>query len=246
VPGAARPEPSTHPAPHPSFGRFPCPNGIAISPLAGGAAFTANGGTNDVSVIDLPRALAGDADAEIARIAVEAGPFGIAASPDGALIAVASREDAKTGRHGSTVSLIDVRRAKGDAAGAEVARVAAGIGLDAEPSRPFDVAFTPDGRQVLATCNQTGMVCWLDVGRALEKGPAEVARLRLVDPSGGEPRPRGIAVAPGGKLAAIVGGRKGSPRSSLIWLVDVGANRVLATVTGVGNEAYALTFTSRC
>lgn len=239
---APHPEPSTHAAPHPSFGLFPCPNGIAISPLDGGVAFTANGGTNDVSVIDLRRALAGDAGAEIARVPVEAGPFGIASSPDGALIAVASREDASTGRLGSTVSLIDVSRALARAPDAEVARVSVGVGADAKPSRPFDVAFTPDGRQVLATCNRSGVVSFVDVGRALAQGPAEVFRLKLVAPSGDDSHPRGVAVTPDGSMAAIVGGRKGAPRSSLVWLIDLRARRLASTVAGVGNEAYALAF----
>jgi DNA-binding beta-propeller fold protein YncE len=239
------PEPSQHTAPHPSFGDFPCPNGIAVSSLRGGVAFTANGGTGDVSVIDLPRALAGNVEAEIARVPAEAGPFGIAASPDGALIAVASREDAKTGRHGSTVSLIDVRRAAAGSPGAEVARVSVGVGAGGVPSRPFDVAFTTDGLQVIATCNRSGLVSFVDVGCALARKPSEVCRLRLQTPSGGDPAPRGVAVAPGGHLAAIVGGRKGGPRSSHAWLVDLEQRRVVATVAGVGNEAYALAFSDR-
>jgi DNA-binding beta-propeller fold protein YncE len=241
----ADPEPGRHAAPHPSFGGFPCPNGIAVSPLHGGAAFTANGGTGDVSAVDLGRALAGSTEAEVARVPVEAGPFGIAASPDGTMIAVASREDARTGRLGSTVSLIDVRRAAVGSPGAEVARVTVGVGAGREHSRPFDVAFTTDGRQVIATCNRSGFVSIVDVGCALARKPSEVCRLRLQTPSGGEPAPRGLAVAPGGRLAAIVGGRKGAPRSSFVWLVDLEEKRVAATVAGVGNEAYALAFSGR-
>ena len=243
--GETDPEPSTHPAPHPSFGSFPCPNGIAVSPLDGGLAFTANGGTGDVSVIDLRRALDGSPGAEIARVAVEAGPFGIAASPDGALIAVASREDARSGRHGSTVSLIDVERARSGAPDAEIARVPVGVGADGEPSRPFDVAFTQDGAHILVTCNRSGMVSFIDVAWARARQPAEVHRLPLAAPSGEHPSPRGVAVSPGGRLAAIVGGRKGKPRSSIVWLIDLADRRVAATITGVGNEAYALAFVVR-
>jgi hypothetical protein len=54
----AAPVPSRHPGPHPTYGNFPDPNGVAVG---GGYIFTANGGTDDVSVIDLGRALAGDA-----------------------------------------------------------------------------------------------------------------------------------------------------------------------------------------
>ncbi len=243
--GEAGTEPTTHAAPHPSFGSFPCPNGIAVSPLHGGVAFTANGGTDDVSVIDLQRALDGSAEAEVGRIPVEAGPFGIAASPDGALIAVASREDARTGLHGSTLSLIDTRRARDGAASAEVARVPIGVGADGGPSRPFDLAFTPDGAQVLVTCNRSGMISFVDIAPDRGRQPAEVHRLPLFALDGKHPSPRGVAVAPGGRLAAVVGGRKGEPRSSIVWLVDLAVRRVAATVTGVGNEAYALAFAAR-
>lgn len=244
--GGTEPAPSPHAAPHPTFGHYPCPNGIAVSPFAGGLAFTANGGTGDVSVIRLAAALRNEPGAEVAApIPVEAGPFGIAASPDGGLVAVASREDARTGTHGRTVSLIDVERAAAGFAEGEVARVPVGIGSDGGPSRPFDVAFTPDGRQVLATCNRSGVVSCVDVAKALTGKPCESFRLALTDPSGGEPCPRGIAVAPGGRLAAVVGGRKGGPRSSLVWLIDLAERRVAATVAGVGNEAYALAFAER-
>ncbi|HXF54910.1 MAG TPA: YncE family protein [Hyphomicrobiaceae bacterium] len=244
--GRAEREPSPQPAPHPTFGHYPCPNGIAVSPLAGGLAFTANGGTGDVSVIRLAAALRNEPGAEVvAPVPVETGPFGIAVSPDGGLVAVASRENARTGTHGRTVSLIEVERAAAGSAGAEVARVPVGIGPDGRPSRPFDVTFTPDGRHVLATCNRTGVVSCVDVAQALAGKPSETFRLELTVPSGGEPSPRGIAVAPGGRLAAVVGGRKGGPRSSLVWVIDLAERRVAATVAGVGNEAYALAFAIR-
>ena len=49
-------------APDPGFGCFPNPNGLALGRATDGSAyvFSANGGTNDVSVIDLGRALRGD------------------------------------------------------------------------------------------------------------------------------------------------------------------------------------------
>jgi hypothetical protein len=107
------------------------------------------------------------------------------------------------------------------------------------------VAFTLDGAHVLVTCNRSGMVSFVDVARAHARQPAEVHRLLLTAPSGEHPSPRGVAVAPGGRLAAIVGGRKGKPRSSVVWLVDLAGPRVAATITGVGNEAYALAFAVR-
>ena len=57
-------------APDKSFGCFPNPNGLALGRSSDGRAyvFSANGGTNDVSVIDVGRALQGDTRAEIRRI----------------------------------------------------------------------------------------------------------------------------------------------------------------------------------
>ena len=104
------PTPVPHSAPHASFGCFPDTNGVVLSPRRGGHLFTANGGSDDVSVINVTRALAGDAGAEVARIPVGVGPWGIAVSPDGGLVAVANRESARTGVEGNTVSLIDVER----------------------------------------------------------------------------------------------------------------------------------------
>jgi hypothetical protein len=92
-----------HAAPHADFGCFPDTSGVAISPL-GGTIFTANGGANDISVIDLRKAIAGEPGAELARIPVQTGGFGISTSPDGRLVAHASREEARDGKEGNTVS----------------------------------------------------------------------------------------------------------------------------------------------
>ena len=71
-------------APDPGWGCFPDPNGLALGRATDGSAyvFSANGGTNDVSVIDLGRALRGDPRAEIGRIPTQVGPWGITATPD--------------------------------------------------------------------------------------------------------------------------------------------------------------------
>jgi hypothetical protein len=132
-------EPCRADSPDPGYGRFPNPNGIAVSPLGTGWLLTANGGTDDVSVIDLRRALAGDAAAEVARIPVQSGGFGIGVSPDGRLAAVASRESMRTGAFGNTVSLIDI------AAQRETARIQVGTDDPAQGTRPFVAAFTPGG-----------------------------------------------------------------------------------------------------
>ncbi|QZN98958.1 hypothetical protein [Chenggangzhangella methanolivorans] len=113
-------------APDPNFGCFPDSNGVTVSPLGGGTIFTANGGTDDVSVISVEKALKGLAKPEVARIPMQAGGFGISTSPDGTLVAHASRENAQTGKEGNTVSLIDVKKALKNPAKAEVARIRVG------------------------------------------------------------------------------------------------------------------------
>ena len=238
--GGAHPIPSPHPGPHPTYGNFPDPNGVAVSPLGPGYVFTANGGTDDVSVVDLTRALAGDPKAELARIPVEAGPFGLAVSPDGRLLAVASRESARTGVEGRTISLIDIERAAVGAADAERARVMVGTNNATVATRPFAVAFTRDGKHVVASCFRSNTVSLVDVSKALAAQPAEVARLELLTPDGGPSRPRGVVMTPDGRYAAITGGAKTGPGSSMLFLVEVATMKVAGRVSNVGNESYLL------
>ena len=78
-------------SPDPGFGCWPNPEFIALGQGSDGKTylFPGNAGTNDVSVMDLEQALAGEPVVEVApRIPVQAGPFGIQASPNGKLIAV--------------------------------------------------------------------------------------------------------------------------------------------------------------
>ena len=231
--------PSRFDSPHPSFGRWPNPTGLAISPLQGGLAFIGNGGFTDVSVLSIPRALAGDRNAEVGRVAVETGPFGLAASPDGRLVAVAARECMSEAREGRTISIIDVERAAAGGRDAEVARVAVGSDDPREQTRPFAVAFTPDSRRVVASCFRSNTISIVDVADAVAGRRAEVMRLSPTTPSGIAARPRGITIA-GGRYAAVIGGAKSGPRSSLVWLLDLESGRIVATVTGVGNESYGL------
>jgi DNA-binding beta-propeller fold protein YncE len=233
----ADPVPTQHPAPHPSYGNFPDPNGVAVSDKY---IFTGNGGTDDVSVIDLSRGLAGDPKAELARVPVEAGPFGLAVSPDGTLLAVASRENAKTGDEGRTISLIDIERAAAGAADAERARVMVGTDDATVGTRPFAVAFTKDGRHLIATCFRSNTVSLIDVGKALAAQPAEVARLAVPTPDGGPSRPRGVVLTPDGRYAAITGGAKTGPGSSMLFLIELPSMKLAGTVTGIGNESYLL------
>lgn len=216
-------------SPHPGFGRFPNPNGIACSPLGRGWIVTANGGTDDVSLLDLEAALAGDAGAEVARVPVQSGGFGIQVSPDGRLAAVAARESMRSGAFGNTVSLVDI------AARREVARIRVGTDDPAQGTRPFVAAFLPDGRHLVASCFASGTVSLLDVASG-----REVERLALEDPTGGPSQPRGIAVARDGRWAAVTGGRKRGPRSSVLWTLDMPRFAVASRVTGIGNESYLL------
>jgi DNA-binding beta-propeller fold protein YncE len=216
-------------SPHPDFGRFPNPNGIAVSPLGTGWLLTANGGTDDVSVIDLAAALAGERDAEVARVPVESGGFGIQVSPGGRLAAVAARESMRTGGYGNTVSLIDVALRR------EVARIRVGTDDPAQGTRPFVAAFVRGGTHLLVSCFASGTVSLLEVASA-----REVARLALADPTGGPAQPRGIAIAPDGAWAAVTGGKKRGPRSSVLWTIDLARFAVLSRVTGIGNETYML------
>lgn len=231
--------PSKHDSPHPSFGRYPNPTGIAISSLRGGYVFVGNGGFSDVSVLDLKAAMAGDPGAEIGRVPVETGPFGLAASGDGRYVAVAARESMAAAYEGRTISIIDVARAAAGGKDAEVARVRVGSDDPNEQTRPFAVAFTPDGRHVVASCFRSNTISLVDVADAIAGRPAEAARLHPKTPTGAQPRPRGIAMA-GGRYACVVGGAKSGPRSSLVWLLDLQRGAIVATVTEVGNETYML------
>jgi hypothetical protein len=65
-------------SPHLAWGCFPDTNGLALGHANGNTyLFAANGGTDDVSVIDLAAALKCNRTAEIARIPTQIGPWGI-------------------------------------------------------------------------------------------------------------------------------------------------------------------------
>ena len=237
--------PVPHTSPDPRMGCFPGANGLAVSPLRGGILFAGNGGTNDVSVIDITRALAGDAGAEIARIPVQTGPFGIAMSPDGRLLATANRENMQTGIEGNTVSLIDVEKAAAGGQGAEVARVRIGTDDPKTSTRPFGVAFTPDGQRIVASNFRTNNVSVLDVRKALAGEPAEIARVAFSTPTGVPSRPRGIAITADGRHALITGAPRARPGSSVLFVLDLTKLEVVSRVTEVGDEAYFLDILQR-
>ena len=230
--------PSEHDSPHATFGHYPNPTGIVISPLSGGVVFVGNGGFSDVSVLDLKAVLCGAADSQINRVSVETGPFGMALSSDGTLVAVASREDMSRAYEGGTISIIDVARAAAGRSDAELARVPVGGTDDKVHSRPFGVAFSQDNKYLVASCFRTNAISILDVEAAISGRPAERHRLYPDAPGGGPSRPRGIAVC--GRYACVIGGAKGGSGSSILWLIDIEAGKVSATVCEVGNESYFL------
>jgi DNA-binding beta-propeller fold protein YncE len=232
APGA--PPPCPHDNPHPGYGHYPNPNGIAVSSIGSGWLLTANGGTDDVSFIDLSRAMAGDQGAEVARERIQSGGFGITVSPDGRLAAVAARESMRTGAYGNTVSILSVADRR------EVARVRVGADDAAQGTRPFMAAWLPDGKGLIASCFASDTISLIDTGAALAGRPAEVARTRLEAPGGGPARPRGVAIGPGGAWAAVTGGAKTGPRSSLLWMVDPCSLTPISRVSGIGNETYLL------
>jgi 6-phosphogluconolactonase (cycloisomerase 2 family) len=234
------PNPIPHRAPDPKFGCFPDTNGVTISPLGGGTIFGANGGTDDITVMSLSKAIAGESGAEVARIPVQAGGFGISTSPDGKLVAHASRENAQTDTPGNTVSIVDVEKALAEPGKGEVARVLVGTDDKATPTRPFVAAFLPDGKRILSTQFRSNNIDIIDVAKALAGQPATLKRVELKTPGGEPSRPRGIAITPDGKYAAITGAPKGKSNSSVVWIVDLASYEVKGRVTEIGNESYMI------
>ncbi len=238
---AADPTLISHGFPDENVGCFPDINAIGIT---GRFAFAAHGGTDDVSVIDIQLAITGDPHAEIARIPVERGPWGLAVSPDGRLFAVTNRESAETGLEGNTISILDVGKAIAGDPGAEAARVIVGTDDAATKTRPFGLAFTPDGRHIVVANFRSNNISIVDVGKALTgRSDVEVARIPLFSPGGGAARPRGVAITPDGRFAAVSGGSPDAPEGGSLWMIDLESTAVAATVVGVGNEPYLLAIT---
>lgn len=248
-------------APDTSFGCFPNSNGLALGLAANGSAyvFSANGGTNDVSVIDLGRALRGDTAAEIGRIPMQVGPWGITATPNRRHIIVANGGSQRDGSAGNAISVIDVDRASRlrqglgaqgtGAASAEVVRVRVGTDDPSEQTHPLIPAVTPDGRELIVPNVRANNVSIVDLARALAgHADAEAARIPLVRPDGQPARPRGSAITSDGRYAVISGGPSSPPFSQELghlYVIDLRSRRVVATVTGVGHEPYAVAVVQR-
>src|SRR5258706_292891 len=183
------------------------------------------------------------------RIPVQTGPFGIKASPNGKFIAVTARESGQADFEGNTISIIDVDRARAGAPGAEAARVRVGTDDPNGQTRPFTVAWTPDGRQIILANFRSNNASIMDLRLALAHDPrAEVARIPVIRPPETDGsvlpgRPKGTAVTSDGRYAVVSGGPRLAPDvppSGTVWVIDLHARAVVATVTGVGNDPYVL------
>jgi DNA-binding beta-propeller fold protein YncE len=239
-------------SPNPSWGCFPDTNGLAVGRGSNGKSylFGANGGTDDVSVIDLELALTGDRTPEVARIPTQIGPWGIVATPDGKHIIAANRESQKVAFEGNTISIIDVDLARSGAPGAEVRRVLVGTSDPTVQTRPFIPSVTPDGKEIIVPNFRANNVSIVDLSRALAGDPgAEVARIPLVRPADPDgvvrpARPKGSAVTADGRYAVIsAGARTAFEPSGIVYVIDLRTRSVAGTVTGVGNDPYGLATT---
>jgi DNA-binding beta-propeller fold protein YncE len=240
-------------APDPGFGCWPNPEFLALGRGSDGKTylFSGNAGTNDVSVMDLQKALDGEPVVEVApRIPLQAGPFGIKASPNGKLIAVTARERADIDFEGNTISIIDVDLARMGSPNAEVARVQVGTDDPNGQTRPFTLAWTPDGREIIVANYRSNNVSIVDIKRALAHDPkAEVARIPVIRPPETDGtvlpgNPKGTAVTANGQYAVVSGGPRLDPNaapSGTVWIINFRSRAVVATVTGVGNDPYGLT-----
>src|SRR5262245_53205125 len=235
-------------SPHPSWGCFPDTNGITLGHGSDGKhyLFAANGGTNDVSVIDLEQALAGNKTPEIIRIPTQIGPWGITTSPNGRWVVAANRESQQVAFEGNTISIIDVDLARMAAANAEVARVLVGTKDPNVQTRPFIPSFTPDGKYIIVPNFRANNVSIVDLDMALAGKPGEVAQIPLTRPPEADgqvlpARPKGSAVTSDGRYAVISGGQRTTfEPSGTVWIIDLQTRTVVGTVTGVGNDPYGL------
>ena len=238
-------------APDPSWGCFPDPNGLAQGQSSGGKRFlfTANGGTDDVSVIDLDLALTGSRQAELGRVPDQRAAWGMAGTPDRRHIIVASGGSQKDSYEGNLITILDVDRAAADPASAEVGRVRVGTDDPEEATYPLIASVTPDGEEIIVPNLLADNVSIVNLELALAGDPAaEVARIPLTRADGRRARPKGSAVTPDGRYALISGGPGVHPYSEeigYVYVIDLGSRDVIGTVTGVGNDPYGLTTVRR-
>ncbi len=103
---------------------------------------------------------------------------------------------------------------------------------------------TPDGREVIVPNVRADNVSIVNLGLALAGDPgAEVARIPLARLDGRPARPKGSAITSDGRYAVISAGPGEQPFSQEIghvYVIDLQSRSVVGTVTGVGNDPYAL------
>lgn len=249
-------------SPSPEFGCWPDPQFIAIGKGSDGKRylFSGNGGTDDVSVMDLEQALKGVPVVEVApRVPVQAGPFGIAASPNGKYVAVTSRDSKRVDFSGNTISIIDVDLARQGLPGAEAARVQVGTDDAKGQGRPFAVAWTRDGKGIVVTNFRLNSISIVDLEMALaQNSRAEVARIPLVRTDGAPARPKGLAVTADGRYLIVVGGpdtiaggagrgrdeaqvvASANKPTGAVYVIDLRTRTVVATVANVGIDPYGV------
>ena len=164
-----------------------------------------------------------------------------------------ARESGKVDFEGNTISIIDVDRARSGAPGAELARVRVGTDDPAGRSRPFTLAWTPDGSAIVVADyrrttyqSSTCAARWRTFGRRGRAHPSDAADGpgRHVRPG----NPKGTAITSDGRYAVVLGGPRldpSAPPSGTVWVIDLRSRVVVATVTGVGNDPYGLTILER-
>ena len=235
-------------APDSTFGCFPNPNGLALGKTdnENRYLFTANGGTGDVSVVDLEAALRGDPNAELHRIGNHPGAWGITGTPDGRFVIVAHGGRQDISQAGNTVAILDVQVAITDPASSEVVRIRVGTDDPDTPTHPLILAVTPDGSELIVPNLRADNVSIINLEMATSgNADAEVARITLVHPQGGPVRPKGVAITRDGRYAAISAGPGSLPYSQetgLLYLIDLASREVVGVVSGVGNDPYNLAF----
>ena len=241
-------------APDPSYGCWPDPEGIALGKGSDGKTylFSGNADTEDISVMDLEKALAGVPVVEVApRVSIQTGPFTISASPNGKYIAATGRESHVIDFEGNTLSIIDVDRARQGLPGAEAARVLVGTDSNGVQGRPFTATWTPDGRRIVVSNYRLNSVSIVDLGRALAHAPgAEIARVALTRPDGQPARPKGVAITADGRFALISGGPNTISNSEtnltgMLHIIDLQHFYQVATVAQVGIDPYGVVVVER-